>query len=68
MDADKNIKIADLGFANKFTFGNKLDSPLLAASELSQGQKYDAPTVATWGLGVILYTLVSGSLPLMVRT
>jgi MAP/microtubule affinity-regulating kinase len=67
LDADCNIKIADFGFSNSFHPGQKLDtfcgSPPYAAPELFQGKRYDGPEVDVWSLGVILYTLVSGSLP-----
>lgn len=72
LDADMNIKIVDCSFMNEFTFGNKLDtfsgSSSLpntpdATTELFQGQNYNGPEVDVWRLRVILYTLVSGSLP-----
>lgn len=62
-----NLKIADFGFSNNYSAGRKLDtfcgSPPYAAPELFLGRKYDGPEVDVWSLGVILYTLVSGSLP-----
>ncbi|EGD81626.1 CAMK/CAMKL/MARK protein kinase [Salpingoeca rosetta] len=67
LSQDLNIKIADFGFANQYRSGQKLDtfcgSPPYAAPELFQGREYDGPEVDVWSLGVILYTLVSGTLP-----
>ncbi|VDO03400.1 unnamed protein product [Rodentolepis nana] len=67
LDESMNLKIADFGFSNNYSSGRKLDtfcgSPPYAAPELFLGRKYDGPEVDVWSLGVILYTLVSGSLP-----
>lgn len=67
LDRDFNIKIADFGFSNEFNFHHKLNtfcgSPPYAAPELFQGKKYTGPEVDVWSLGVILYTLITGSLP-----
>nr|XP_058136991.1 serine/threonine-protein kinase MARK2-like [Dasypus novemcinctus] len=67
LDAEMNIKISDFGFSSELSFGEKLHtfcgSPPYAAPELFQGQEYDGPAVDVWSLGVILYTMVTGSLP-----
>lgn len=67
LDDKDNIKIADFGFANHFSTDSKLDtycgSPPYAAPELFQAKKYVGPEVDVWSLGVILFTLVTGSLP-----
>ncbi|XP_034112293.2 MAP/microtubule affinity-regulating kinase 3-like [Drosophila nasuta] len=67
LDQHMNIKIADFGFGNTFNPNAQLEtfcgSPPYAAPELFMGRKYAGPEVDAWSLGVVLYTLVSGSLP-----
>ncbi|XP_043065032.1 MAP/microtubule affinity-regulating kinase 3-like [Drosophila ficusphila] len=67
LDRNMNIKIADFGFSNTFDPNSQLEtfcgSPPYAAPELFRGKKYAGPEVDSWSLGVVLYTLVSGSLP-----
>ncbi|KAJ3193837.1 MAP microtubule affinity-regulating kinase 1 [Irineochytrium annulatum] len=67
LDASMNVKIADFGFSNQFSPGQRLNtwcgSPPYAAPELFQGKEYTGPEVDIWSLGVVLYVLVCGSLP-----
>ncbi|XP_041565551.1 MAP/microtubule affinity-regulating kinase 3-like [Drosophila elegans] len=67
LDQDMNIKIADFGFSNRFEPNAQLEtfcgSPPYAAPELFKGRKYCGPEVDSWSLGVVLYALVSGTLP-----
>lgn len=68
LDADSNIKLADFGFSNYYASETSLlstwcGSPPYAAPELFEGKKYVGPKVDIWSLGVVLYVLVSGTLP-----
>ena len=61
-----DIKIADLGFAQKFDKSSGLElvlgTPLYMAPELVKHQKYNEK-VDVWSLGVITYQLLSGKTP-----
>ena len=67
LDSDNNIKLADFGFSNFFSRDRLLStwcgSPPYAAPELFEGKQYVGPKADIWSLGVVLYVLVSGSLP-----
>ena len=67
LDANNNIKISDFGLSNQWHPGNELDtfcgSPAFMAPELFLGMPYTGPEVDVWSFGVILYTMVTGSLP-----
>ncbi|ESO12197.1 hypothetical protein HELRODRAFT_62924, partial [Helobdella robusta] len=67
LDGDNNIKLCDFGFCNYYDASSFLDtfcgSPPYAAPELFKGEKYIGPEVDVWSLGVILFTLLTGSLP-----
>lgn len=67
LDANNNAKIADFGLSNYFNEKTLLHtfcgSPLYASPEIINGTPYRGPEVDCWASGVILYTLVYGSMP-----
>ena len=64
---DKMIKVADFGLSNKIKDGESLltscGSPNYAAPEVIDGTPYDAMQADVWSCGVILYSLLVGTLP-----
>ncbi|MFH4980600.1 hypothetical protein AB6A40_007309 [Gnathostoma spinigerum] len=67
LDANNNAKIADFGLSNYFSDKSLLStfcgSPLYASPEIINGTPYRGPEVDCWSLGILLYTLVYGSMP-----
>uniref|UniRef100_A0AC35U8B5 Protein kinase domain-containing protein n=1 Tax=Rhabditophanes sp. KR3021 TaxID=114890 RepID=A0AC35U8B5_9BILA len=67
LDVDNNAKIADFGLSNYFEDKRLLStfcgSPLYASPEIINGTPYKGPEVDCWSLGILLYTLVYGSMP-----
>ncbi|TMS38733.1 hypothetical protein L596_005389 [Steinernema carpocapsae] len=67
LDGRNNAKIADFGLSNYFSEKNLLNtfcgSPLYASPEIINGTPYRGPEVDCWSLGILLYTLVYGSMP-----
>ncbi|CEF60084.1 Protein kinase domain and Serine/threonine-/dual specificity protein kinase, catalytic domain and Protein kinase-like domain-containing protein [Strongyloides ratti] len=67
LDTDNNAKIADFGLSNYFDDKRLLTtfcgSPLYASPEIINGTPYKGPEVDCWSLGILLYTLVYGSMP-----
>ncbi|XP_041675402.1 serine-rich adhesin for platelets isoform X2 [Drosophila eugracilis] len=67
LDENGNAKIADFGLSNVFDdqrlLGTFCGSPLYASPEIVEGTPYQGPEVDCWSLGVLLYTLVYGSMP-----
>lgn len=67
LDAESNIKIADFGFSNIIRpgklFSTFCGSPIYAPPEIILEKQYSGPAVDIWSLGVILFVIVTGSLP-----
>ncbi|XP_076362384.1 uncharacterized protein LOC143253072 isoform X2 [Tachypleus tridentatus] len=67
LDEKGNAKIGDFGLSNIFSKQYLLNtfcgSPLYASPEIVKGTPYCGPEVDCWSLGVLLYTLVYGTMP-----
>ncbi|XP_063076163.1 maternal embryonic leucine zipper kinase [Engraulis encrasicolus] len=69
IDDDHNLKLIDFGLCAKPKggLGDELmtccGSPAYAAPELIQGKAYFGAEADVWSMGVLLYTLLCGSLP-----
>ncbi|CAF1043985.1 unnamed protein product [Didymodactylos carnosus] len=67
LDDASHVKIADFGLSNMMKDGELLKtscgSPNYAAPEVVSGELYAGPEVDIWSCGVILYALLTGTLP-----
>ncbi|XP_013421518.1 testis-specific serine/threonine-protein kinase 1 [Lingula anatina] len=67
IDVHNNIKLSDFGFARTFTDGEFsrtfCGSAAYAAPEILQGHPYNMPAYDIWSMGVVLYIMVTGSMP-----
>jgi BR serine/threonine kinase len=66
LDHTNRIKIADFGFARWMRHSHadtSCGSPHYAAPEIIKGETYDGRRSDIWSAGVVLYTLLSGTLP-----
>lgn len=67
LDEHCQVKLSDFGFTREFERGSLLETFCgttgYASPEMLQGQKYLGPEVDVWSLGIILYSLLVGTLP-----
>lgn len=69
LDKQQNLKLIDFGLCAKPEGGmedplyTSCGSPTYAAPELILGQQYLGREVDVWAMGVLLYALLTGSLP-----
>ena len=67
LDQDNNVKLADFGLSNIMKDGiflySSCGSPNYAAPELINGKYYNGASIDILSCGVILYTLLTGTLP-----
>ncbi|GAA5890492.1 hypothetical protein JCM5296_005062 [Sporobolomyces johnsonii] len=67
LDSEKNIKIADFGMAALERGGKLLEtscgSPHYASPEIVAGRNYHGSSSDIWSCGIILFALLTGTLP-----
>ncbi|EIW75620.1 Pkinase-domain-containing protein [Coniophora puteana RWD-64-598 SS2] len=67
LDERCRVKLGDFGFTREYERGAFMETFCgttgYAAPEMLQGKKYLGPEVDIWSMGVILYTLLTGTLP-----
>jgi MAP/microtubule affinity-regulating kinase len=66
-DRDGNLKICDFGFSSVMKkgvdFNEFCGSPEYAAPEMITRKKYLGPEVDIWSMGVILFVMVTATMP-----
>ena len=67
LDSDLNAKIADFGLchpnAAKALLQTPCGSPFYAPPEVINNEEYDGKACDIWSIGVVLFTMITGSLP-----
>ncbi|KAF9527208.1 hypothetical protein CPB83DRAFT_793652 [Crepidotus variabilis] len=67
LDERCRVKLGDFGFTREFDRNALMETFCgttgYASPEMLQGKKYQGPEVDVWSLGIILYTLLTGTLP-----
>ncbi|KXN65474.1 Ampk-like protein Snf1, partial [Conidiobolus coronatus NRRL 28638] len=67
VDSHDRIKLIDFGLANFYDPSSHLNTSCgtipYTAPEILRGDKYIGPEIDIWSLGVVLFTMLTGSLP-----
>lgn len=67
LDKKGNAKLTDFGFTRECVSKSQLDTicgtTVYMAPELTERKSYDGFKIDIWALGVILYTMINGSMP-----
>ncbi|KNZ75856.1 Serine/threonine-protein kinase MARK2 [Termitomyces sp. J132] len=67
LDERCRVKLGDFGFTREYEKGSFMETFCgttgYASPEMLEGKKYQGPEVDVWSLGIILYCLLTGTLP-----